>query len=198
MGDLIQIIFSGIVTISTVVYAVLTWKLVKETKLIREFQIRPDVRIYFERGEANNMLLYITVENQGLGAAMNVKFEIVKNLEYYSNEYLNITEKGVFKHGIVTFYPNQKHRYFVSALEKSNYDKVIEETLIIKSTYQDITKNKYNIEFYLPVKEIIGIGKSTPPDNYIGRIPFYLEKIDGTLKIISKKVDDINSQNKDT
>tara|TARA_R110002167_G_scaffold366458_1_gene598022 strand:- start:4910 stop:5512 length:603 start_codon:yes stop_codon:yes gene_type:complete len=191
MESLLQIIFSGIVTASTVVYALLTWRLVKETKLIREFQIKPDVRIYFERGEANNKLLFVVVENQGFGAALDVNFQVLKNLESYPEEYFNIKDKGVFKHGIVTLYPNQRHRYFILAIEKDNYNKVIEESLIIKTTYHDITNRKFNLTFNIPVKETVGVGLSTPPDNYSGRIPFYLERIDKSLKSLGKSVDEL-------
>lgn len=193
MENLLQIIFSGVVAASTVVYAVLTWKLVKETKMIRKFQIKPDVRIYFERGEANDKLLFIIVENQGFGAALNVKFRVIKNLKSYPGEYFDIVGKGVFKHGIVSLYPNQKHRYFVLAIEKANYDKVIEESLIIKTTYQDITNKKFDFEFNLPVGETVGIGSSIPPDNYSGRVPFYLERIDKSLKSIGKSVSELSS-----
>lgn len=191
MENLLQIIFSGVVATSTVVYAVLTWKLVKETELIRKFQIKPDVRIYFERGEANNNLLFIVVENQGFGTALNVKFQVLKNLESYPRDYFDIDGKGVFKHGIVSFYPNQKHRYYILAVESSNYNEVIEESLIIKTTYQDITRKKFECQFNLPVKETIGIGSSIPPDNYLGRIPFYLGRIDKSLKTLDNSVGEL-------
>lgn len=193
MENLLQIIFSGVVAVSTVVYAVLTWKLVNETKLIREFQIKPDIRIYFERGEANDKLLFIVVENQGPGAALHVKFQIIKNLESYPGEYFNITSKGVFKHGIVSLYPNQKYRYFVLAIEKANYEKVIEESLIIKTTFQSITRKKFVYEFNLPISETTGISSSIPPDNYSGRVSFYLEGIDKSLKAIGKSLSELPS-----
>lgn len=193
MENLLQIIFSGVVAASTVVYAVLTWKLVKETRLIRQFQIKPDVRIYFERGEANDKLLFIVVENQGFGAALNVNFQVLKNLESYPGKYFDIVGKGVFKHGIVSLYPNQKHRYFVLAIEKANYIKVIEESLIVKTTYQDVTNKKFDYEFNLLIRETIGKGTSIPPDNYSGRIPFYLERIDKSLKSLNKLVSELLS-----
>lgn len=194
MEDLIQIIFSGIVIFSTVVYAVLTWRLVKETKKIRLFQIKPDIRVYFERGEANEQLLYIVVENQGFGAALNVSFQILKNLESYKGEYFNLKGKGVFKHGIVTLYPSQRHRYFVLPLEKENFDKIISETLIVKVNYRDITDKKFEETFSLPIIETVGVGKSIPPDTYSGRVPFYLEKIDKSLKGLSAAIDKLVRQ----
>lgn len=55
MGDLLaflnansgalNVIFTGVVTIATAVYAVLTWKLVSETRQMREVQTEPKIEI---------------------------------------------------------------------------------------------------------------------------------------------------------
>ena len=59
--ETLQLLYLGIVSLSTVVYSVLTWKLVSETRRMREFQITPDVNIFFERAEAEKRMqvLYI-------------------------------------------------------------------------------------------------------------------------------------------
>ena len=59
--ETLQLLYLGIVSLSTVVYSVLTWKLVSETRRMREFQITPDVNIFFERAESEKRMqvLYI-------------------------------------------------------------------------------------------------------------------------------------------
>jgi hypothetical protein len=37
LNDTLQIVFSGVVALSTVVYSILTWRLVSKTRRMREF-----------------------------------------------------------------------------------------------------------------------------------------------------------------
>jgi hypothetical protein len=41
----LSVLFSAAVTVATVVYAILTWKLVRETMLLREAQTEPRIEI---------------------------------------------------------------------------------------------------------------------------------------------------------
>jgi hypothetical protein len=51
MPDVLLLVFSGVVALSTVVYAVLTWKLVAETRKMREAQTEPKVSVFVEMND---------------------------------------------------------------------------------------------------------------------------------------------------
>ena len=195
MENIFQIVFSGIVAISTVVYAILTWRLVRETRMMRQFQITPDIQVYFDRGETRSKYLYINIINKGIGTAKNVQFKIIKNLTTYQTDYFNISEKGVIKNGLQFFYTNQNFRYLLLNINSDNYSQVNSEELQIQVNYIDITSQKHERMFKLYPKEFMGMGVINPPDSYLGRVAHYTEKIDKSLQNIKNSIDTITESN---
>ncbi|WP_298546249.1 hypothetical protein [uncultured Aquimarina sp.] len=53
---------------------------------------------------------------------------------------------------------------------------------MVNVRYQDINRKQYSQEFNLPIKETMGLGKLTPPDTHIGRISYYLEKLNKNIE----------------
>lgn len=185
-SETLQLLFSGVVSISTIVYSVLTWKLVSETRKMREFQITPDINIYFERSEADASFTHIVFKNSGQGYAQHIKFEILKNFEHYDNDVWNLKNKGIIQNGIDRLYSNQSFKYYFTDLSQNNKEK-ISDNMEIRTTYYDLNEKKYSKIVTLSLLELSGIGILNPPDNYIGRISFELTEIKKLLrKVIDK------------
>lgn len=180
-NEILQIVFSGVVALSTVVYSILTWRLVSETKLIREFQITPDVNVFFERSEADASFIHIVFKNSGLGYAKNVTFEIFKDFGYYDSEIFKLANKGIIKKGIDNFYSNQSYKFFFTDLSQNNEQKKL-DNLIIKTTFYNLNNRKFEKEINLSLSELTGISIMTPPDSYVGRISYELSEIKKILK----------------
>jgi len=185
MNDCLQIIFSGIVAISTVVYAVLTWKLVSETRETRKLQITPDIHAYFEKSEVDASFVYLIIENIGYGIAKNVKFQITKDFQYYDFEIQKLADKGAFKSGVKNFYSKQRFRYLFTDLSKK-YDEKIKDNVKFLITYEDIYKKVFTKDLNLSLDEITGMGIITPPDSYLGRVAYELKEIRNILKTDKK------------
>ncbi len=186
MNNILQIIFSGLVTLSTIVYSILTWKLVSETRKIRKFQNTPDINIFFERAEADASFVYIVFKNSGLGHAKNVKFEILKDFEFYDNQHFEIKKKGIIKDGLENFYSNQFYKFFITDLSQKNAEKR-DDNIIIQVTYYDIDDSKVIKKFNLSFSGVSGTSVLSPPDNYVGRIAHELKEIKQQLKKITDK-----------
>lgn len=180
MNECLQLVFSGLVAMSTVVYALLTWKLVNETRKIREFQITPDINVYFEISETNASFFYIVIENMGLGVALNVNFNIKKDFQNYDDEFYKLSSKGIITKGLKNFYPKQRFRYFFTDLSH-NHEKKLTDSINLQVSYEDILKGKYTKQFELILDEISGSSKFNPPDTYVGRIAHELHEIRTTL-----------------
>ena len=73
-AGVLSLIFSGVVTISTVVYAILTAKLVSETRKIREVQTEPKIQITLKPFEFAISCIRLHIKNIGFGLAKNIIF----------------------------------------------------------------------------------------------------------------------------
>src|SRR4051812_27728688 len=75
---IVSLVFSGVVTLATAVYAGLTWKLVSETRLLRRAQTDPHVVVWVVPSAWAFGFADLMVKNFGFGAALDVRFEIVE------------------------------------------------------------------------------------------------------------------------
>ncbi len=181
MEQILILSFSGIVAISTVFYACLTSKLVKETKAIRILQFTPDVQVYLEKAETNPHLVYLIIENFGSGKALDVKFDITRDFKYYESERLKVANMGSFKYGLSSFYPKKRYKYFFTNLS-NNFENKISDRMEVSVTFKDIFSNDYKQIFVLKIDEILGTGMmSKQPDSFIGMIAFELSEINKKL-----------------
>lgn len=181
-----QLIFAGVVALSTVVYAILTLILVSESRKTRKLQMAPNISIYLEEGEADITFLYIVFENIGFGVAKNVSFIILKDLDFYSNDYYQIKSKGIVDKGLKYFYPNQKFRYLLShrpSIPEENRN----DSLDIEVKYENILGKSESRFFKISLNEFDGTSQLTPPVTYIGRISYELIEMRKLLKDNNKK-----------
>lgn len=149
----LTVIFSGIVTVATIVYAVLTWKLVKETKGMRENQAETSAIEKFQNRYFELIKMHRdNVAEIGIGEDFGRKIFVILIREF--REILKIT-KGISEQTNQTFTPEQlfvvsycallygvgpnSSRIFKEALK--GYDKVFVDKLEA-GLNNDITKNK--------------------------------------------------------
>ena len=70
----LTVLFTAVVAISTVAYAILTWSFVSETKRMREVQTEPKIEITLKPLDFAINIVRLHIRNIGLGPARNVKF----------------------------------------------------------------------------------------------------------------------------
>jgi len=180
-NEILQIIFSAVVASSAVVYSILTWKLVSETKMLREFQTTPDINVFFERSETDASFTYIVFKNSGFGYAKNVKFEIIKDFNNYDNEFGELKNKGLVRNGVDNFYAGQSYKFYFTDLSQ-NHEQKVSDNLIIRITYHNLNNKKFTKEISLSLLELIGLSVINPPDNYVGLISYELAEIKKLIK----------------
>ena len=114
MNEAPVVVFSGVVALSTVVYAVLTWRLVCETREMRQVQTEPRVSVrvaldHIHRG------LELVICNEGQGAARNVRFTFEGDPTYVKG-FLHPrrclpADIAVIKNGLHFLEPGETHRF---------------------------------------------------------------------------------------
>lgn len=114
------VIFSTVVATATVVYAVLTWKLVSETRKMRQAQTEPKVSVTIQPREEWISLIDMVIQNIGLGLAYNIKFEATPDFEYAKSKFLS--NLGFMKNGLKYRAPNQRLQFFLTSMIE-NFEK---------------------------------------------------------------------------
>lgn len=113
----LSVLFSGLVAIATMIYAILTWKLVS----INEDLKNPDVIINFEPSSKWISFVYIIIKNIGKEPAYDIKFDIEPDFEFSKGKYLS--ELGFMK-GIKYLGPNAEKKSFLMSMAEKNEGKL--------------------------------------------------------------------------
>ncbi len=180
--EIITLIFTGIVAICTAIYSYLTYKLVKETKLSREFHLEAHIIAYLTNAETSPDIVSLVIKNIGNGIAKNLRFKIIRDINYSSINQLK--EIGLFNKNLDFFPPDYQNKYILMSLE-DQYDEKTNDYIEFDLIYDDAIKKDRHQNFKLYFKDIKGLVKLTPPETYIGMISYRLEKIE---KILDKKL----------
>ncbi|KGK98964.1 hypothetical protein LI82_02675 [Methanococcoides methylutens] len=179
----LTLFFSFVVAASTVVYAILTWRLVSETRKTREAQIKPHVSVSFEQSNASGSpgLLDMVMENLGEGPAYDLQFEVTPDFEM---DTVKLSEVGFIKNGLRYLGPSQKIRFFLTSLYE-NYEQKKDNPFEIIVTYKDGLEKKHSELYVIDFSQFSGIGiLGTPP----------LIRIADSLEIIVKDLSKLSSK----
>lgn len=181
----LTVIFTAVVTIATAVYALLTWQLVFETKLMRQAQTEPKIEITLKSLEIAIHITRLHVRNIGMGPALNVKLSprIISGGESAKNLIADFTETNFFKTGVSYFSPGEERLSHYTEMTK-DYDGKIESVIAFDVEYQSVTGKQY--------KDILSIDMSEHKGTYqLGKPHLY--SIAQSLEKIQKDIDHIVS-----
>ena len=172
----LTVIFTFIVALSTVVYAILTWKLVSETKALRKAQTEPKLSITLVNNEVAFGSVDMVIKNIGYGPAYNVSFKVEPDLEYQKGKFLS--ELGLLKNGIKYLAPQQEYRFFLTSLI-GKFNKLKNVTFYIIAKYYDALGNKFEEKFLIEFSHFEGLSQlGSPP---LPEIAKELKKISDNL-----------------
>ena len=174
----LTLVFSAVVTISTVFYAILTRALVNETRKMRKNQVEPYIIAWLDITETDALIAYIKTKNIGQGVALNVKFNIIKELNYKSAR--KLSDYLYFKEGIKYFPPNHTDKHLLISFESTD-ESTANDSVIFEVEYETILNEQKKNKYELSLKELIGKGNLKPPDTHIGNISYRLENIEKLL-----------------
>lgn len=149
MTEIVTLIFSGVVALSTFVYAWLTWRLSTETIKMRKAHTEPNVSIYLEQNRVGIHFLDLIVRNIGSGPAYNVTFKVLEEFDIPKER--KLSQLGFIQAGITYMPPDYQIRsYFLSFL--GHYEKIIDKNIKIQISYRNAEKKD--------ISEIISLNMS--------------------------------------
>ena len=150
-------VFSLVVAISTVFYAILTRQLVRETKTMREAQTQPVMSVRVQSHEDFLHVAMLHIENIGAGPAYNVRFSVNPDFELRPGTGLSST--GIFQHGIKFVAPRQVHQQVLCNLigqaeEIAKADSRFQFTISV--SYEDLHKKQHEAVFPVDFLHLLG------------------------------------------
>lgn len=172
----LTVAFTAIVTLSTLVYAVLTAVLVTETKKMRKVQTEPLIEIAIEPLEEAINIIRLRIKNIGLGPARNVSFKsnVLNGGEGAQKLLSEFTDANFFKTGLNYLGPNQQvHSKYTQMTE--NFEQKIKSVLQFKIEYESVTGKPYDETVVIDLSEMKGMSQLGIPNLY--SIAKSLEKI---------------------
>jgi hypothetical protein len=175
-----ELLLTSILVGSTLVYTLISWLLLVESKKTRQLKIAPLI-IAFLKSTENHNVLALHIKNIGEGLAKNVKVRFIKDYSRLGAKDLFLSDVGIAKNGFNIFPPQYVlnfYIHFLNELESRDENGTIE----IEIEYESTDKRKFKNIYALPFNQIGGQNYSNPPETFIGQIPHYLKEINNTLK----------------
>jgi len=174
----LNVVFSAVVALATVVYALLTWKLVSETSELRRAQTDAFVIVAAVPNQQAFGFLDMIVRNDGSGPAYDVTFEISEcTLPEVQKK---LADTGFIKRGLAYLPSRHEFRTFLTdtfAPEK------LHGRLVVNVTYRTASKQLLTHSYPLDLSLLENVMHLGTP--YHQSVPKHLESIDKRLEQIA-------------
>ena len=178
-----SVVFTAFVAIATIVYAILTWKLVSETKKMREAQTEPKVSAIVQANEKAIQLIDLIIQNIGLGPAYDIEFKLDPD---FVDKDGKLSDVGIMKYGLKYLAPNQKIQIGLTTII-GDYAEKIKVKFKIIILYKNSLSKSYTDEYLIDFSQFIGMSRLETNEDKI------VEKVDNIASNIGSIGRDINS-----
>jgi hypothetical protein len=135
-----------VVAAATILYVILTYRLVRNSIQLLEEQNRPRIFVDYESLGMNWARIRLIVENRGVGAAHNIRLSVNPDMDCYSVDHKRFSEHPFLKNGISYISPGRKREGFLTVLSgMPKEDFAIKP--IVTAEYENSRGKKYIEEF---------------------------------------------------
>ena len=176
----LSVIFTGVVTLATAVYAALTWQLVSETRRMRKVQTEPKLEITLRSVDEAIHIQRLHVRNIGLGPALQIAFspKVLAGGDGGKALLEELTETNFFRTGISYLGPGEE-RYSHYTQMHENHDAKVASVLAFDVSYRSATNETYSETLVIDMSERKGSYQLGKPHLY--SIAQSLEKLQKDL-----------------
>jgi len=180
----LSVLFSLVVTVATVFYAVLTRRLVVETIQMRRAQTEPHVAVRVEPSDASVYTILLVVENVGAGPAYSVRLSV--NPDFVIEEGQTLSRLGLFKHGIHYLAPGQQIRLFLAHVVDQMEE--IEQQggrfdFTVSAQYMTATGARLQYDYSIDFRHLTGVIERSSPLQEVAR---HLKKLVDSISKIER------------
>jgi hypothetical protein len=165
--EIATLIFSAVVALSTVVYAVLTALLVTETRQMRRAQTEPKIVAFVEPREEFVNFAHLYIQNIGAGPAFDVSFHLKTKPEDDGGKLLinDFSVSRFLETGIDYIGSNQRMQSRYTAFT-DEFDKKIKAIFTVTIKYKSSTNRQYCDSYTIDMSQFEGAGGLGTPHMY--------------------------------
>lgn len=178
---------NSIVAFAAIMTSILTYFMIRESRLMRKYYSTPEISIYLKTSEAAPHYLFLHIENLGMGTAFNVRFSILQDYMKYNDGRPKLSGRSLFNKKLDNFYPKQNFRFFIDSLHGKKDSELIDPILIAVS-YNDIYGKKFIKNFELFIELFCDQELFTPGETHMRVISYRLEQLSEDFKSFSSSV----------
>lgn len=163
----LTVAFSATVTVATVVYAVLTWRLVKETRQLRKVQTDPRIQIEIDSLDIALHIVRLRISNIGQGPALDLNFssKVLEGADSAESLLSEFTEMNFFRTGISYLGPGGA-RYSGFTEMTNDHEGKIASKVSFDLTYKSVTGAKIKDTIVIDMAEYKGTYRLGTPHLY--------------------------------
>lgn len=176
----LTVLFTGVVTLATAVYAVLTWVLVAETRKMRKVQTEPKLEVTLRSVDEAIHIQRLHVRNIGLGPALHIKLKprVVAGGDQAQALVDEFTKTNFFRTGVSYLGPGEERYSHYSDMSKDHEYKIA-SVLAFDVSYRSATGDSYEETLIIDMSEYKGTYKLGKPHLY--SIALSLERLQKDL-----------------
>lgn len=170
-------VFSAVVMLATVIYAILTALLVRETRRMREAQTEPRIEVTARPREEFVNIITLAIRNSGSGPAYDVSFHIRGETASPGELKLiaDFTKSAFLLKGLKYLGAGQELRSSFTQIT-SDFEAKIQARLVVDVSYRSALQRTYKEQLCIDFSEFIGYGTIGKPHLY--SIANSLEKLE--------------------
>jgi hypothetical protein len=160
-------VFAAVIAISAVVYAILAWGMVSETRRMRDAQIEPKIQITLKSLDFAADIVQLHVKNIGPGPARNVKFTSgsMPCGEAAGSLFEELGKASFLKTGLKYFSPGSELHSGYARIARE-IDAKTASVLAYDVEYESVTGKKYKDRITIDMSELKGIKQFGRPNLY--------------------------------
>ena len=161
----LNLLFTAVVAIATVVYAVLTSRLVGETRRLRQVATEPSIEVTYRSRDEAMALLDVVVKNVGGGPAYKVivRFSAEPASTGTTELLSSLNKVRSFERGISVLMPGQEFASFWTDV-RQDFDGKVRTIVRARSSCRSVTGHVYEHLHQIDMSELEGVIRvGTPP-----------------------------------
>jgi hypothetical protein len=147
---ILSVVSGFLAVIASIINAYVGYCVVKETRLLREEENRPDIVLSLFEDPNDTHAKSLIIRNLGRRVAKNIRFKFLEDRPYLNHEPLS--NLVIFRDGMANLAPNEEICFLFTILTPSNFEEETKNPVSIVVSYEDNIGKQWKTTFSFDLK----------------------------------------------